>query len=186
MNEANNNSGSDPATSDSPKQYSHTQEVISNIPYILMIVLGMVIFFTGLQPSLWAWPVSLFYLAYGIGGAVWIMVFVCPYCRYYDTRSCPCGYGRIAVKLRPRQADDCFAEKFKKHIPVIVPLWILPVIIAGIALIRGFSVGYLLLVVAFALEAFVVLPLVSTQHGCKECPQRDTCPWMHLKPGKAA
>ena len=157
-----NNDDASPTASESMKQYSHAQELFNNLPYGLMIVLGTVVLLLGLQPSVWAWPLSLLYLVYGIIGAVWIMIFVCPYCTYYDTRSCPCGYGWIAVKLRPRQADDCFADKFKKHIPVIVPLWILPPVVAVIALIRGFSVGYLLLLIVFAVEAFVVLPIVSS------------------------
>jgi len=73
---------------------------------------------------------------------------------------------------------DCFDEKFKRHIPVIVPLWFIPVVVGVIALIGAFSVRLLVLLIVFAVDAFVLLPLLSTKHSCKECPQRDTCPWM--------
>ena len=49
------------------------------------------------------------------------------------------GYGRIAGRLRARQPDDRFHEKFKRHIPVIVPLWFLPLAGAVPALARDFT-----------------------------------------------
>jgi hypothetical protein len=120
-------------------------------------------------------------MLYGLVGALWIMVFVCPFCRFWDTDSCPCGYGRVAAQIRDRQPEDRFNEKFKKHIPVIVPLWFLPLVAAVPALVRGFTWGLAVLVTAFAVDAFVILPRLSTQHGCRDCPQRQTCPWMKGK-----
>lgn len=163
------------------REYSPAQELFNNIPYIAMIALGTAILVTGFGSSALGLIAAGAYLIYGLAGAFWIMIFVCPYCRYFNTRSCPCGYGRIAAKLREKQAVDCFDEKFKKHIPVIVPLWFIPML-AGMLLVVGrFSWPFLALLVIFALEAFVVLPLVSTKHGCKECPQKDSCPWMKRK-----
>ena len=37
--------------------------------------------------------------------------------------------------------------------------------------------------IVFAVDAFVVLPLLSVKHGCKGCPQKDVCPWMKIKGG---
>jgi hypothetical protein len=74
---------------------------------------------------------------------------------------------------------NCFSEKFKRHIPVIVPLWLIPVGAAAVVLVsESFSWWLLGMVIAFALDAFVILPLMSTKHGCRECPQREDCPWM--------
>lgn len=160
------------------RQYSPAQELINNAAYIVMILLGAVILVAGYGGSAAGWISAIAYLAYGIIGAVWIMVFVCPYCRYFDTRSCPCGYGHIAPMLRAGQTVECFNEKFKKHIPVIVPLWFIPFVAGIVPLIRNFSPGLLLLIIIFAVNAFIILPLVSTKHGCKECPQKETCPWM--------
>jgi len=156
------------------RQYSPVQELINNTAYIVMILLGAVILVAAYRGSPAGWISAIAYLAYGIIGAVWIMVFVCPYCRYFDTRSCPCGYGHIAARFCAKETVECFNEKFKKHIPVIVPLWFIP-IVAGVV---SFSLLLLILLIIFAINAFVILPLVSTKHGCKECPQKDTCPWM--------
>mgnify|MGYP007065671065 CR=1 FL=1 len=160
------------------RQYSPAQELINNAAYIVMILLGAVILFTSYRGSAVGWITSVAYFAYGIVGAFWIMVFVCPYCRYFDTRSCPCGYGHIAPMFRAKKTVECFNEKFKKHIPVIVPLWFIPIVAGAVPLIRSFSLPLLILLIVFVANAFIILPLVSTKHGCKECPQKNTCPWM--------
>ena len=166
------------------RKYSPAQELINNLPYMGMTVLGTAIFVVGSGISAWGLIAGCAYLAYGAAGAFWIIIFVCPYCRYWNTRACPCGYGRIAARFRKKEPIECFSEKFKKHIPVIVPLWLIPVLVGVPLLISTFSWLLLALLVLFAFEAFVVLPLVSTKHGCKECPQRDSCPWMKIRTGK--
>lgn len=165
-------------TDESMRQYSPAQELINNAAYIVMILLGTVILIFSYGGSAGGWVSALAYLAYGIAGVVWIMVFVCPYCRYFDTRSCPCGYGHIAPLFRAKETVECFNEKFKKHIPVIVPLWFIPILAGIVPLIRSFSLSLLVMLIIFAINAFIILPLVSTKHGCKECPQKSTCPWM--------
>jgi len=160
------------------REFSPVQELINNMPYMGMTVLGTVVLIVGSGMAAWGLVAGAVYLAYGAAGALWIMVFLCPYCRYWNTRACPCGYGRIAARFRAKKPVECFSEKFKKHIPVIVPLWLIPVLAGVPLLILAFSWLLLALLIVFALDAFVVLPLVSTKHGCKECPQRDSCPWM--------
>jgi len=151
---------------------------IDNIPYLVMIMLGAAIFWTGFTNIMWKWTTAGLYAVCGGGGAIWIIYFICPYCRFYDTQLCPCGYGQLAAKLRPRKAPDQFARQFKKHIPVIVPLWFAPLIAGGIALIDNFSWGPVILLAAFVINSFIVLPLVSRRFGCSSCPQKQTCPWM--------
>jgi hypothetical protein len=166
------------------REYSPIQECINNIPYMLMILLGTVIFTVAFGTSTLSVASAIVYFLYGIAGAIWIMIFVCPFCRYWDTRACPCGYGRIASRFTKKSAVDCFEEKFKKHIPVIVPLWFIP-LLAGVPVVVGrFSFLLLVLLVVFAIDAFVILPLVSTKHGCKECPQKESCPWIKAVPFK--
>ena len=143
-----------------------------------MLVLGAAICKAASADPTWGWLAAGGYLAYGLAGALWIMLFVCPHCHFYDTRLCPCGYGRIAARLRARQAGDRFRAQFRRHIPVIAPLWFLPLIPGGLALARHFSWPLLALMLAFAIDAFVVLPLVSRWYGCAQCPQKSTCPWM--------
>jgi hypothetical protein len=168
------------------KEYTSKQEVINNIPYAAMTLLGTVIFITAFNQSIWGTIAGFAYLLYGIAGAIWIMIFVCPYCMYWDTKSCPCGYGRIASRFRPKSEVECFSDKFKKHIPVIVPLWFIPLLAAVPVLLKNFSWPLLALLILFAIDAFIILPLISTKHGCKECPQKYTCPWMKAKSKSAA
>jgi hypothetical protein len=146
-----------------------------------MIVLGAAALFWSLQGFAWGSIAAVGYALYGMAGAVWIMIFVCPFCRFWGTDSCPCGYGQIAARLRGRQPGDRFNGKFKKHIPVIVPLWFLPLVAAAAVLVREFTWGLVILSAAFVLDAFVILPRFSTQHGCRDCPQREGCPWMKHK-----
>jgi len=163
------------------RTYTGGETLLHNLPYILMTALGAAVLLLSLSGSVWAYVTAAGYVFYGLLGAVWIMIFVCPFCRFWGTDACPCGYGKIAAKIRNRQPEDRFGEKFKKHIPVIVPLWFLPLLATVPALIRGFNWGLVILLVAFMVDAFLILPLLSTQHGCRDCPQRQTCPWMKKK-----
>jgi len=137
------------------------KQLIDNLPYLGMMLLGSAIFPAGLRGSPWGWALA------GL---------------YFASRLCPCGYGRIAAKLRPRKDTSLFARQFRRHIPVIVPLWIIPVVVAGGVLAIGrFGWVLLVLLIAFIVVSFVVLPLVSTRYGCASCPQRDMCPWMERR-----
>jgi len=167
-------------------QYTPFQELFHNIPYILMCILGAAIMLVASFGSAWGIIAGIAFVIYGLLGALWIMIFVCPYCVYWNTKSCPCGYGRIASRFREKAPIESFGEKFKKHIPVIVPLWLIPVFVGVPIVVRSFSWILLSLIIIFIIEAFVILPLVSTRHGCKDCPQRDTCPWMKNKKKTAA
>jgi hypothetical protein len=163
------------------RDYSATQVLLANTPYTVMLLTGALVVGYGLGPSVPAFLGAAAYLVYGVLGALWIMVFICPYCSFYDTRACPCGYGKLSALLAPKGDREAFAEKFRRHIPVIVPLWVIPAICGGIALWRSFSWWLLGVVLVFAVNSFVVLPLLSRRHGCAECAQRSTCPWMRHK-----
>ncbi len=171
----------DPCHPLSARTYPVRETLLHNVPYILMIALGAAVLFCSLRGSAWGPAAAAGYAFYGAAGAVWIMVFVCPFCRFWGTSSCPCGYGQISARLRNRQLGDRFHEKFKKHIPVIVPLWLLPLVAVGPVLVRAFTWSLVVLSAAFVLDAFIILPRVSTQHGCRNCPQRQACPWMKHK-----
>ena len=160
------------------QEYTHLQVLIDNLPYIFMTILGALIFIIGLQSSTTKWLFAGVYVFCSIAGAFWIMIFVCPHCHFYDTRACPCGYGQISAKLCKVRDQSRFVEKFKKHIPVIVPLWIIPVVAGAIFALDNYSLLLLMLSVLFIIDAFLVLPLVSKKYGCAHCPQKDSCPWM--------
>ena len=160
------------------REYTKSETTVANIPYAAMILLGAVTiaYAYGFTSQAIAWAAA--YFAYGIAGAFWIMVFVCPYCAFYATKGCPCGYGTISARIVKKADHDCFAVKFKRHIPVIVPLWIIPVICGGIPLWSSFSWPLAVLVLVFVVDSWIILPLVSKKHGCVDCPQKDDCPWM--------
>lgn len=160
------------------REYTKTETITANIPYAAMIILGALTIAYAYGFSARALAGAAGYFTYGVAGAFWIMIFVCPYCTYYATRGCPCGYGSISAVIRKKGDHNCFAEKFKYHIPAIVPLWIIPVACGGIALWSSFSWTLVGLVVAFAVESCIILPIVSRKHGCVDCPQKDDCPWM--------
>ncbi len=161
--------------------YSQAEVLVSNLPYIAMTVLGAAVFAVGPAGSAWKWVATGAYLVYGAAGALWVMIFICPYCHFWDTRACPCGYGRIAAKLREKKDGERFKEKFRRHIPVIAPLWFIPALAGVFMVLRSFSWPVLALLLVFAVDAFIILPLVSTKHGCAACPQKDLCPWMGRK-----
>ena len=166
------------------REYTRLQTLVANLPYLGMTFLGAAIFVAGFGPARWALLAGAAYVLYAFAGAFWIMLFVCPSCGFHGTRGCPCGYGWFSAKLRPRNLSGCFTDKFKKHIPVIVPLWFIPLIPAGISLYYGFTWKMVILLGLFVVVSFVILPLVSRWHGCAECPQREECPWMKRKTQK--
>lgn len=163
------------------QEYSHLHARMDNLPYIIMVALGAFMLFMGFGASLWKWTTAVLYLLYGLVGAFWLIIFVCPYCRFYDTRLCPCGYGTIAARFRQKKDDSLFTKKFKRHIPVIVPLWVIPTIAGAVFLVKGFTILMLILLTLFAIDSFAILPLISTKYGCAHCPQKDECPWMKHK-----
>lgn len=159
------------------RQYAPTDELINNLPYILMVAIGAGVFFMGLRETAWGWATGGGYLIYGVAGALWVIIFICPFCRYWGTRSCSCGYGRVSAGLRARRTDDRLAWKSKRLVPVLVPLWFLPLVAGVPILIRSFSWGFLVLLITFAVNSFGVLPVMMRQHGCGECMQKEGCPW---------
>jgi len=165
------------------RKYSRTQTLTANLPYTIMLLSGGAVIATAFAFSPLAWTGAGAYVLYGLSGAVWFMVFICRYCGYFGTRGCPCGYGEWAARLVRKGEHECFASKFKRHIPVIVPLWLIPPVCGGLVLRQSFSSGMAWLLGAFVLNSYVILPLVSRRHACSECPQRDDCPWMAQKPG---
>ena len=107
-------------------KYTTSETIVANAPYAAMILLGSGTIGFGFGITPWALAGAAAYFVYGVDGAFWIMVFVCPYCAYYATRGCPCGSGMISSRLVRKGDRDCFAEKFKRHIPVVAPFHVWP------------------------------------------------------------
>lgn len=160
------------------RQHSVPEQCVNNIPYILMILLGSAAILHSLGYSGWGWAAAVAYFTYGLVGAIWIILFLCPACEYHGSRGCPCGYGELSVLLGTSRKEACFSDKFRRHIPVIVPLWFIPLVAGGIEAAMDFSWTTTAFLIAFALDAFVILPIAAKKHSCADCPQRHDCPWM--------
>jgi hypothetical protein len=145
---------------------------------MLLTVIGAIILFFAIPGPFWNLVLAIFFVLWGIIGTIWFIIFICPYCHFFDTRACPCGYGQLAAKVTTLKDGDRFNVKFKKHISIIFPLWFIPVIIGSYALFIDFSNLILFLIILFIINSYIILPLVSRQYGCAHCPQKDTCPWM--------
>lgn len=160
------------------KSFSALSVFLNNLPYALMVLSGAAVLVEALGLTALAWTAGVAFVVYGVAGAMWIILFLCPCCAHQGSAGCPCGYGLLSAKLRKRVYTVPFRTAFKRQIPVIVPLWFIPAAVGAFRLWRRFDIGALILLAAFALVAFVILPLMSTAKGCKECPQRADCPWM--------
>ena len=157
------------------REYSVFATAMGNLPYTVMILLGSGVVWVGLKHSCWAHIAGGAYLVYGAMGVFWIVCFLCPHCPCYATRSCPCGYGMLSAKLRPKGDTSLFANYFKKHIAAIVPLWFIPVIVGGAQMLNSFAWPTAILLGVFVLHSFVVFPLVSRSHRCKTYRQGEAC-----------
>ena len=165
-------------------EYTHIQEFIDNLPYMLMTAFGAIILFLGIKSLFWSLLAAGLFIFWGILGTIWFIIFICPYCHFYDTRACPCGYGQFAAKVRPKAPIEQFNEKFKRHIPIIFPLWFIPLIAGGIFLYNNFSILMFTFIILFTIDSFILLPLISRKYGCAHCPQKESCPWMTEKKTK--
>jgi hypothetical protein len=63
------------------RQYTFAHELVNNIPYIAMTALGAAVLLVGFLSSALGPILAAAYLAYGVAGAFWIILFVCPFCR---------------------------------------------------------------------------------------------------------
>ncbi|MGD2144442.1 MAG: hypothetical protein PVF54_08200 [Anaerolineae bacterium] len=158
-------------------EYSTFHTVLGNVPYVLMLLLGAAVVVMAYGRATWTWVAAVGFVLYGIAGSFWIILFLCPYCPSHGQRSCPCGYGVVSARFRPRGDYSDFTRKFRQHIPVVVPLWIVPVVVAIIVTVKSLSVPPALVLGAFVLDGYILLPWLSKGHGCKDCPQPDLCPW---------
>lgn len=160
------------------REYTKQETIIASIPFAGMLLIGAVTiaYAYGFSSSALVGAVS--YLVYGVAGVLWIMIFLCPHCAHYSTNRCPCGYGIISARIVKKGDHDCFADKFRRHISVIIPLWIIPVACGGLALWNSFSWRLVGLLSVFVIESCIILPIVSRKQSCVDCSQKDDCPWM--------
>jgi|GEM_PF-1015526 len=151
--------------------------MMENLPYAIMLLLGTAIFLVGLDFTGIGWLSAGLYVLYGIIGVFWIIVFVCPYCHNFGI-GCFSGHGQISSKIMKKKDEQGFVREFKKNIPAIIPIYIIPVIVGIVLLVLSFSIILLILIALFALNSFYLSPRISMKYACSHCSVRKECPWM--------
>jgi hypothetical protein len=149
--------------------------LLDNIPTLILFILGAIIVY---HISTIAAVIFVFYALFSV---VFFWARICPYCHHYGTLACPCGYGVISAKLFKRRKDKSFIKVFKKNLVIVYPNWFVPFAIAIYLLVTRYTNQLLILIIAFSLIGFVVIPLISRLVGCKNCEIKEDCPWMKVK-----
>lgn len=150
--------------------------LLDNAPTAALFALGATI----LHPI--GTAASVGYAAYCLMAIVLFWRLICPYCRHFDTRQCPCGYGIVAARLFRRRDGGDFRKVFARNIGIMFPCWFVPAG-AGIFILKHhFDPTLLVLLVTFCLLGFVLIPLIAKLVGCRGCEIRQDCPWMSRRP----
>ena len=148
--------------------------LLDNVPTLSMFILGAMII------SLLSVPGAIVYAAYAAFSIYWFWSKICVYCHHYDSRACPCGYGKVSAKLFDRKSDRSFVKVFKNNLGIVFPNWFVPTGVAAYLLYTQYSQYLLGLSIAFGIIAFAIIPLISKVVGCKSCDIKDDCPWMQM------
>lgn len=155
---------------------------LDNVPTIALFALGTVVVW------LLSVPGAIAYLAYCAVTIPAFWALICPYCHHHGTRACPCGYGMLSSRVftsRRRLAEDknkkAFASVFRARISIMFPCWLIP-LVAGIwLLLSHFTPLGAVLLAAFCVDGFLLIPAISFFVGCSRCEIKTDCPWMMLK-----
>ena len=154
------------------------RKLVHNLPYILTIALGGWLTLHSVGYGTWGFIFLSSYLFYSVVATLCFIYFLCGYCGSFGPGRCPSGFGFIASKLRRRGRGGSFGKRFRMHMPVVIPIWVIPVVIALYCLLMDFSVPVILILTVFVFNSFLVLPILSRKKGCSGCSQRNDCPWM--------
>jgi hypothetical protein len=144
--------------------------IVDNAPTLIMFSLGaLVLFFL-------YWWLALAYALYCALSIVMFWAFICPYCSHFGTKACPCGYGSVAPRYFKRKQGE-FPKVFKKNIAIMFPCWVVPVLGGIYILYSAFSILVAIIFLAFCIDAFAVIPGISRFIGCRDCENKEGCPW---------
>lgn len=159
---------STPATA---KSWTAKEIVVANIPSMLTYFLGtLIMFHVGIL-------IGILYIAFVVVELVLFMRFVCTYCPTYDSIHCPSGYGRLAARPFKKGRVSEFKSMFNRFIPILSLIWVVPVIGGLFLILTDFSLYYLGLLISFVIVGFIILPMFHRHFECRECPNKDNCPW---------
>ncbi len=148
-----------------------TRILIDNLPVLTMYFLGAIIV-SLLHPLF-----SILYILYCVFSTLWFMRFICTHCPNYDRAPCPSGYNTISAKFFKKGYPRSFKTMFKRHIGAVFPSWFTPIIVAVYLLSIDIHIILIILLIAFIVAGFIILPIASRKYGCKNCNIKDKCPW---------
>ncbi len=158
--------------------------IVEDLPTFVMFILGAVIFLLSSPHA--GWLYALIYLTFCVVSLLWFMRFICSHCLNAYNAGCPSLFGGIASRFFKQRPPEAYAESFRRNIVILYPCWFVPPIVGLYQLISACSVPMLVALIAFALDAFVILPLASKGHGCTDCAMAAECPRMtHTQPKSA-
>jgi hypothetical protein len=151
-----------------PAQVTLGYIVRENAWQILMYLLGaLLIGWIG-------WPLAVAYLVLAVLGNIFYMYWVCPYCGHYQLGTCPAAFDVISGKIFKPMPGRTFRRQFTLGTIVLGPGWFLPPLAGLYLLITGFSWLTLIVLIAFCVVGFWLLPKQSQSH-CEDCETVD-CP----------
>ncbi len=146
--------------------------LLDNIPTLGLFVLGAVLLW-----MLWP-PLAIAILAYDLLSIVLFWGRICRYCKHFDTKACPCGYGVLAPRLFHKKEAKSFRDVFRKNIVIMFPCWFIPLGVGGYLFASKYSWEILTVFLSFIVLGFVLIPAISKFVGCKGCNLKEECPWM--------
>jgi len=150
------------------------RQIIHSIPLYITYGLGTVIC------GMFAFWAAIVYILVCVAGNLWFIVTICPNCRAYD-RGCPSGYNLCAQKLAKKGDPALFQQAFRRNVGVVALSWFVPLIFASLILIDGWDVSLIIVLSAFLVLAFGVLPFGMRVEGCARCPNKKDCPYAAKK-----
>jgi hypothetical protein len=137
------------------KGFSRAKIMLHNLLTILFYLIGAIII------SYMSVVFAVIFLLYCALATLWFMRFICAYCPQYDTAYCPSGYARITARLFEKRGTKDFKIKFKRNLGIIMPAWFAPVLAGVYLLLSEINFEIILLLVAFIVVGFVVLPIIT-------------------------
>lgn len=161
----------EPNTDEVMIEYSRKEALLNNLPGILTYALGSAILF-----HLWT-IFGVLYVVFCVAGIVLFWGLICSHCTLYDRRCCPCGFGKISSRFFKEGGPSQFPRVFKIYVPIFALLWVLPLLGGIILLMKNPTLHYFLLLLSFSIIGFVLVPVLSRVHGCRDCPLKGKCPW---------
>ncbi|MBN1304275.1 MAG: hypothetical protein JXA13_07555 [Anaerolineales bacterium] len=119
-------------------------------------------------------PLAILYLALSLASNIAYMAIVCPYCGHYGLGTCKAGFHLLSGGNFKPAPGKTFVQQFPIGAGIVGVGWFIPLIFAWISFMRGFSWLAAILLLAFLIVAFWILPKDSQRH-CAECEMLD-CP----------